>query len=280
MSQYDTMGAFKPPSPSRWNQAWLWLVVALFGGAILTSVFWAAQVQRHGAHYDPQTLCDVKGASGVTVLLIDATDIITPIQRQAIANRLTQLLSQLRSNERLDVYEIRPDRDLLTPVFSKCRPISPDEVNEATGNKRLAQQRFDTEFNQRLTATLDSLLKGAPSDRSPIMEAVQSADVRSFQSPTLKTEAAGIHRRLIVVSDMLENGEAGSHYGGEPAFDAYKKTPAFVQFRSDLSGVDVVILYLRRATARQVQGTAHIDFWDRWFSAQGASLERAIPIEG
>jgi len=252
MSQYDTLGAFKPRGRSPWRQAGAWSAIALVIVAVVGALVWAFYVQSHGAAIDPQSLCETKGATSVTVMLVDATDRVSPIQREAITSRLDRLLAQLKSNERLDIYEIRPGRDPLSPVFSKCRPLAPNEVNEATGNKRLAQQRFDTEFKRRLASTLDALLAREPAPTSPIMEAIQAADVKSFQSPQLRTDAPGFHRRLIVVSDMLENGDAGSHYGAEPEFATYKKTPQYAQFRSDLTGVEAILLYLRRDSGAQV----------------------------
>lgn len=243
------------------------LVAALAFATIATS---------RGARYDKATLCDTRGPSAVTVVLIDATDRMSAVQRTAVLNRLTRLNEKLIANERLAIFEISPNGDLLKPKFSMCRPTAASETSELTGNRKLATERFEKLFNPAVGNALSSLLSATPAEKSPIMEAVQAASVSAFQAVDVPPKAA---KRLIVVSDMLEYGEAGSHYNGVPDFDTYRASPQFARATSDLSGVEVIVLYIRRDTASGIQGLGHVDFWARWFAAQGADF-RAIPVEG
>jgi hypothetical protein len=278
MTQYGGYPAYRPPGSGRTGI--IWVIVGLVLVAVASAFVWAVRVQATGPHFDKTSLCETKGPTSITVMLLDATDRISALQRTAIDNRLHTIVGHLKANERLDVYEIGPDQDLLKPVFSKCRPFAPEEVSELTGNKREAQDRFDHQFSAELKAKLEALMDRVPADRSPIMEAIQAASVKSLQAPDLRANAPGFSKQLVVVSDMLENGDAGSHYGSIPDFDAYRHSQQFARFKSNLKDVSVVILYLRRDDGQGVQGNGHIDFWDRWFSAQDATVEHVIPIEG
>jgi hypothetical protein len=256
---------------------WAWLVIGLICVAVIGVAIVATISVRHAAHVDSTTFCDTKGPSAVTVVLVDATDTITPVQRMAIANRLTRLSADMRANERLAIFEIVPGRNDLVPSFSRCRPATAAETSQLTGNRRLAAERFDKAFKPAVDHTVESLLQRAPAEASPIMEGVQAASVAALQTSDLAPDAP---RRLIVISDMLQNSPVASHYQGVPDFSKFRSSPAFAKVRSDLSGVDVVLLYLRRDNAENVQGLNHVDFWSRWFSDQGAEDFRAIPIEG
>jgi hypothetical protein len=247
---------------------------------VIAAVVWAIVTSNSAAHIDATTLCDAKGPSAVTVVLVDATDQIRPVQRAAIDNRLARVIGDLRTNERLAIYEIRPDADMLKPLFEKCRPASADNVSDLTGNKRFAQQRFDVEFKQVLQTTLDRLMGQASAERSPIMEAIQAAATKSLDAPDLSRDVPHFRRQIVMVSDMMQFSEAGSHYEGVPDFEKFHGSPVFPKYASDLTGVDVTILYLRQDNAANVQGRAHLDFWDRWFAAQGASVDDAVPIGG
>lgn len=268
------------PRPRRSTQkrSWLpWVGAGLIVLLVLGGLGAAAVATSRATRIDASTLCATTGPSAVTVVLIDATDSISSVQRTAIINRLNKIDRQLKANERLAVFEISPGANPLTPAFSMCRPAAAAETSALTGNKKLASQKYDGTFKPAVAATLSSLLNKAPAAGSPIMEAIQAASVSTFQASDLPDEAP---RRLVVVSDMLEHGPAGSQYGSLPDFDDYKASPQFARATSDLTDVDVIVLYLRRDDGASVQGINHIDFWARWFAAQGASDFKAIPVEG
>jgi hypothetical protein len=206
--------------------------------------------------------------------------LIGPVQRTAIDNRLVSIVNGLHTNERLEIYEIRPDADLLRPAFSKCRPPSPDEVSDLTGNRRLARKRFDNDFKATSGGIFDRLLHRPKADRSPIMEAIQAASVKSLDAPDLRRNDPGFRRQLIVISDMMQNSEAQSHYKGVPDFERFRGSPAFAKYASDMTDVDVTVLYLRRDNAAGIQGGRHFDYWNQWFTVQGAHIQDALPIGG
>lgn len=264
------------PRPSgKASMSWSVVGVVVVAGLIAIIAGGGAWLSSRTPKLDPQTLCPLEGPSRVTVLMIDTTDPLSVIQRAAVDARLRRLLGELKLNEQIAVYEIAATGDPLRPILTLCRPTKPDEQNELTGSRKQAQRTFETKFQQKVQNVLAQTLARSGSDRSPIMEAIQGAAVASFL-PNGGAET----KRLILVSDMLENGTGGSHYAGVPTFSNYSRTQEFARTHSDLSGVLVTVLYLRRDNAAALQTRAHKEFWAAWFDAQGASLEDIIPIEG
>jgi len=276
------VNAMPPPQRRRRTegtpQVLVWGLVAGVAALLVAAVIWAVGAQSNAPRLDPVSFCSKAGPDGVTVVLIDTTDTISPVQRLAITNRLQRIVGKMKANERLDVYEITPAQDPLSRVFSMCRPTSPDEVDELTQNKRLAAQRFDDTFKPAIEKVLNSLLDRPAADSSPVMEAIQAASVRSLQDPALEGKTGT--RRLVVVSDMMQNGAAGSHYKGAPDFEDYRKSPLYPRFTSDLTDVDVTVLYLMHDGGETIQGRAHQNFWVSWFDAQEVSDLRFSAIEG
>lgn len=273
----------RPPPPlpvrpgTKKTSLWVWIVIALAVLTLVGGLIAAAVSTSRADRFNQASLCNVDGPSAVTAILIDTTDGVNAVQRRAVMNRLTRINRQLIANERVDIFEVSPSSDPLQPIFSMCRPASAKQTSSLTANKRAAQARFDKEFQPRLEQALVRLLDRQPAEQSPIMEAVQAAAVASFQATDLPDDAP---KRLVLVSDMLQHSSLGSHYSGVPDFSDYKSSPAFEGSASDLTDVEVTLLYLRRSEASAVQGLNHADFWSRWFMALDANDVTSVPIEG
>lgn len=260
-------------------------VAAVVGLALAALVFiglvaGAMILQRGQVRIDPVTLCPTSGPAALTAILIDVTDPLSPVQRSAVLVRLNKIVSSLRLNEEITVYSIDPSANPLKSALVVCRPSRPAEVSELTGNKTLAENRFIRIFEPKVKALLDVAMDRPGSERSPIMEAIQAVAVAYFQAADASSSTGPLPKRLVIVSDMLENAAGGSHYRGVPDFMSYKASVAYARVRSHLNGVKVTILYLRRDTRLPVQGRSHVQFWDDWFADQGASVEDVYAIEG
>lgn len=263
------------------SRSWMaWAVSVLAAALIASAIAWAVLAQKDTVLLDEVTLCP-KGRppSGLTVVLVDATDSTSRMQQLAVLNRLERAIDNLALYERVELYQIAPGDDLPAPVLSVCRPPRPDEVSDLTGNKRLAFKRFEESYKPKLKQTLDALLTAPAAASSPIMEGVQAVTVRSLLAPDLPT-GSDFHKRLIVVSDLMQFSPLANHYRGALDYDAFRASPDFAHTASDLNGVDVTLLYLNRASARDVQGGGHIEFWLRWFGDQGATSDGVVRVEG
>ena len=108
------------------------------------------------------------------------------------------------------------------------------------------------------------------------MEAIQATALRTFG----RNDLGAVPKKLFVVSDLLQNVPGGlNQYNGVGDFASFQNTPYFSQVRSDLKDVEVVVLYLVRPGAHQ-KWPAHRLFWEKYFQAQGASVERIEPVYG
>ena len=86
-------------------------------------------------------------------------------------------------------------------------------------------------------------------------------------------------RRLIVVSDLLQNVPDYSHYQAKPDLEQWRDKPYAREFlQLSLLDVDVDILYLKRIDAGSLQTRGHVAFWEDYFDAVGATVHTLKPI--
>jgi hypothetical protein len=226
---------------------------------------------------DKSTFCETAGPTAVTAILIDATDSITPLQKVAVTNRLNVLLKELRPNERVDVFSIRPNANPLKPEFSMCRPANADETSIWNANKNDADKHFSKMFVPSLNRTLQKLLGTPPASSSPIMEAIHAAAVKSLDASDLQTDSSAFTRRLILVSDLLQNSPALSQLHDPGSWTQFRDSAEMRSVSSDLTNTTVTVLYLTRQ-ASPSQGRRHVAFWDAWFAEQGVADDNVIPV--
>jgi hypothetical protein len=234
-------------------------------------------VQLHVAT-DRETLCPVdRPVAGVTVILLDASDTFSEAQLLQIKNALARVRDQLPRFTLLEMYTLAAANErLIKPVFHLCQPGTGADLNALYQNPRLARERWEQGFKQKLDAEMDQLLHAPDAPSSPIYEAIQSTALRSFGDPAYDH----LPKRLILISDLLQNVPGKqSHYKGVPNFEEFRASPYFGAVRSNLDGVQVDLYYLNRSDLH-IQGVNHIQFWDQFFAAQGATVHDVERIYG
>ncbi|HEX6996579.1 MAG TPA: hypothetical protein VF322_00440 [Gammaproteobacteria bacterium] len=271
-------------APARRERSALAVAGAVFALVALVGVGIGAYVLSRASHVaiDPETLCPVEQPPAeVVAVLLDMSDRLNEVQLLAVRNHLNRILyGELPRFARVEVYAVqdRPSA-VAEPVVGLCNPGKGDDLSRIYQNPDLARRRWERDFAESIGAKLDALLAAPDSASSPIFEAIQAVAVRLFGKP----EYDGVPKRLIVVSDLLQNvrgrGSHGSHYRGVPAFEEFRSSPYFAQVRADLDGVRVHLYYMNRSD-QSVQGARHIRFWDEYFSAQGATVMTVERIFG
>jgi hypothetical protein len=158
-----------------------------------------------------------------------------------------------------------------------CNPGRGDDMSEIYQNPRLALERWERDFASTLDTALEKLLDTPEAATSPIFEAIQAVALRTFDDPKLDE----VHdRRLVLVSDLMQNVPGRLRmYESIPAFETFAATPYWLDVKADLKGTDVTILYLQRPSSQRLW-QSQIEFWSRYFEAQGASVERVLPLSG
>jgi len=233
-------------------------------------------VARGNKALDDETLCP-STPSSITVLLVDVTDPMTTAQRQDFRNQLNRLKNSIPRYGKLVVTKVdSSSSELLQPVIVRCNPGTAKDVDEWNGDPRGVQKRHDEGFVAPLDEAFAGLTNASAADRSPIFESVQSVTLTELAGP----DVADLPRKLVLVSDLLQNTDAISFYSGIPAPDQLTKSAPFRRVRTDLSEMEVEIWMLERLDANQTQPRALIDLWDAAITAQGGTVVRAYNVSG
>jgi hypothetical protein len=242
-------------------------LVGVAGGAYVLS-------QRSYVATHPETLCPIESAPAeIVAVILDMSDRLNEVQLLSIRNHLNRLLyDDLPRFAYVEAYAVQPRAGAVAaPVIGLCNPGTGDDLNRIYQNPELARRRWQQDFAATLSTKLEELLAAPDSVSSPIFEAIQAVAVRSFNKP----EYDGVPKRLIVVSDLLQNvpgkDAGGSHYRGVPDFDAFKASAYFSEVRADLDAVRVHLYYMNRSD-QKIQGAEHIRLWESYFATQGATV--------
>jgi hypothetical protein len=228
---------------------------------------------------DSQTLCPQNGApAGVLVVMVDTSDSLNIVQRTAVTNQIQQAISKIPDHAEVQLYTIGPVTSaLLEPQVTVCNPGNAEGASELTSNPQLIGKRWKKKFIEPLNRQLDRMLRASGSNDSPIMESIQSVGLSVFNKAALHDLP---DKRLLIVSDMLQNTAGYSHYRGDESYSRFRASSYCLRVRPNLDGVDVTILYLRRADLRHLQGKRHLEFWENYFSDAKARLVDVVSIEG
>ena len=222
------------------------------------------------AQIDPETLCPQQGKMPHTAILIDASDSFTQSQQQRLQAALDEIIADLTLHEWLGIYVLDSANPSVTrPKIGKCYPGGAAEANPLYQNPQQLQRALEENFAQPLAAAMRQIATAsAEQDNSPILEMITAVATDTGYTATGD-------RRLIIVSDMLHNTSQYSHYRGLPDFAAFRQLDYAQAFLDRiLSGVKVEILHVRRPRDERLHSRRYISFWEEYFAAVGASLER------
>ena len=223
--------------------------------------------------YDPKTLCPQDGDYSRTAVLIDATDSLSATQVKTIHEEIGALRERLAPHEWVGIFVLDEDNLVLpSPEVALCYPGDESTANLLYENPRQIRRRYERQFRAPIEAALERLASLPPKRTSPILEMIRAVALdRNFDSTK--------GRRLIVVSDLLQNVPDYSHYRTKPDFEQWRNTPYASEFlQLSLLDVNVDILYLKRTDARSLQRRYHIAFWEDYFDAVGAVVRTLKPI--
>lgn len=220
-------------------------------------------------------LCPVDGPTSMTIVLLDASDALPPIGRQQLMTELTDLAEATPDYGLFELRILEPDASGGAVKFRACNPGDGSSVDALTGNKELARRKWMQGFKQPLERALAADLAGIPSDSSPIMATIQAIAVERFTG----AKSDSVPKKLVVVSDMIENGRDYSQYRGDLSFARFRKSIAYKQFRTDLHGADLGIKYVQRQKP-PIDSVAHIRFWQEWIADNNGRFDGADRLQG
>jgi hypothetical protein len=226
---------------------------------------------------DAASLCPINGPEGITVVLVDTSDDLPePTQRQVLG-LLEDQISALPAYYKFDIRVLDIAGGRSRSLFSKCNPGDGTGLSEWTDNPRLARMRWLENFRQPAKDAIKNSLSSAKAKNSPIMGAIQDIAIDQFSS----SAAQKVEKRLVVISDMLEFTPLYSQYpgAGDLSYQRFKRSPAYLKFRTDLHDAHVKIEYVQQ-TQVNIDTVRHIEFWKEWITDNRGSFDGARRLQG
>lgn len=244
--------------------------------AAITIIFAAAYFYwQRTPPADPITLCPADGPAGHYVLLIDKTDPLNFVQKQAFDVVLRDLIeNRVPQGYLLSIFELNEDfTSSAQPLIQMCHPGTGAEASSLVSNVDKLKRQYTERFKSPVENILTSLVATKPANLSPIFEMLQLAAINGFAAHPLRGE-----QRLIIMSDMLHNTAEFSMYKSPTTFSEFEATPYGRKSLSRLKGVDVEIYYLMNAP--KLQTRRQLKFWEEYFEQAGARIVSVTPLEG
>jgi hypothetical protein len=244
-------------------------LIAMAAAAILAAVLFPKEEELS------QNLCPLSGPTGHVILLVDATDPFTFTQSKALAQLVEQMAQPARTPQGtlLTVYVFGDDvKAGAAPMFERCSPGSGAGKSEVTHTLKLWQERYAKEFQDPLIQKVPEMQPKVSAPRSPIMQMLQ------IVSLSFKGHAASGERRLIIVSDLLQNTPELSLYREIPPYAQFRDRADARRLRAELGHVVVDAELLLNTP--QIQNRRFLKFWEDYFSDMGTRSFAVNPIPG
>lgn len=221
-------------------------------------------------------LCPPNPTSYLAVL-VDVTDPMSLPQRQDLRNKLENLKEDIAKSGKIAIFKVDAASErLLTPILEVCNPGDASDVSEMSGDPKAVQKLWDEKFEKPLDQAFQQVVVASGSDKSPIVQSIQSVVLTEFKA----SKAEDKPRRLIVISDLLQNTPGLNFYEGVPDAEEVTNSPEFATARTDLRGVDVELWMLQRPDYSTRQPRTLADLWDALISAQGGNVTSVYRVSG
>ena len=257
-----------------WAGGALITIAVLAMGALGAFYYFAPR----GLALDPKSLCPVDGPDGIRVVLVDATDDLPEVAKRQALQILDDEITSLPAYYKLDIRVLDVAGIKSRSLFAKCNPGDGKGLSESTDNPRIARQKWIEGFRKPAREAVESSLGSASADNSPIMAAIQDIAVDQFSS----VAAQRAEKKLVVISDMLEFTPYYSQYprAGDLSYERFRRSPAYIKFRTDLHGAEMRVEYVQRASISAQFATALAKFWQQWTHDNGGSKFSAHRLQG
>lgn len=241
---------------------------------ILLVVVW---LKPSAVERDPKTLCRSEGPSAITAILLDRTDSFLPTTKSDLEQRIWNLLDEIEENHEISLFAVDPTHGgSLDPIIEVCSPGDPDNVDHLTQSEAIMRRNWQQKFRTPLEGELKKLLTNKEAKSSPIMESVQSVAIKHFQS----TKRRNVPRRLIIVSDLLQNSDAISFYKAQPNFERFRGSPQARGLNPDLRNVEIELWLIQRKQRQQGDGEAVLQFFRSWLAEHGGQVRASVRTSG
>jgi len=224
------------------------------------------------------TLCPVTAPKDLIVIAVDATDGLPEPAKIEATKRLTDLIEASPEDALLDLRVIDPATKAGRAVLTLCNPGDGRGVSEFTGNPEMAKRIWRQRFREPLIRALEGSFQTALSKTSPLLSTFQGIALERFTG----AQAALAHKRLVIVSDMLEYvpGQYTQYPPADLRYERFKSLPVYRNVRTDLQGAQVDIFYIDRSLKPPFSTGVHIRFWIDWISDNNGQIGDLVKLQG
>jgi hypothetical protein len=221
------------------------------------------------------TMCPAEGPQGHVVLLVDKTDPLNFIQKEAFTALLQELAGAgVEPGYLVSVFALGENyKATAKPIFEMCNPGNGQGKSELTANIKMLKRQFDEKFHGPMLRLADELQTANPGKTSPVFEMLQLASINSFR----KHDIAG-PKRLIIVSDMLQNTPEYSMYKGIEDFQSFRSSEYSKKLHVDFKGASVELHYIMNTP--HLQTRKQLLFWEEYFKNANGRLSAVHLLEG
>jgi hypothetical protein len=203
-----------------------------------------------------------------TAVIVDVTDPLTLVQRQDLRDRLDQLRQAVPVNGEIAFFKVGdPNVRLLQPILKRCNPGTAGDFSEVSRDLKRVQATYDEKFEGPIVKAYESIFSASGSNRSPILQSIQSVNLTELQTAGAKDKP----RQIVLISDLLQNTSKLSFYGRLPSANEVLANPDFRAASTDLAGIKVDLWMVERPDYQQTQPRALADLWNILLQEEGAS---------
>ena len=267
----------RPSRRQRGSNKNMWgglIILVVLVGAV--GIGWIVfSLNSHKITLDPVSLCPSIGVENKTVVLIDRTDPLNEMQQRELMVYLRDIKSSIPMHASISIYGMdQAEPKMLQPEIFVCNPGDGENTSPWLANPALIKKVWREKFSDKLDSIITRLMEPLEVPNSPIMETIKAVSIAEFIGNINKD----IQKRLIIVSDMMQHTLSYSQYTHSTDFKTYQKSSAYLHHLANLNGVSVEIIYIRRLNSDNIQGKAHIQFWNQYVHSMGGTLLKVKSI--
>ena len=253
----------------------LYILLAVTALAAIGALFFLQGKTQTEMAIDQTTLCPVEtGPIAMTVVLFDLTDPLSTTQSRQLIQFLEAEISAADVGTLWSLGVVSDNASFWGAHNPMCKPRSGEDVSSLTQNVGLVEDRYVNKFLNPLKETIFAMMAPTSAKQSPIMEALQALVA---DTPNFLTFSGP--RKIIVISDLLQNSDAMSFYRGD-TWGSFAQSASFGELAKTLGGAEVQLYTFSRGADEPTDRKAVEDFWLRYFDQQGAQLPTSKKLGG
>lgn len=227
---------------------------------------------------DPESMCRSDGHFDRHIVVLDMTDNYNNIQATQIKHILMDIIDNLKVEEQIQLYFIdNTELSEMKPMATLCNPGDGEGKSELYSNPKLLKKRWEKKFYNPLMKSIAALQDEYTSSRSPILETIQL--INNTALPYVKEP--DLHYKITIISDMIQNSDEFSFFRASQAeLESFADSKEFFRMRTDLEGVDVDVVVVRRDKHEALQSRDYIDFWINILETMNATVQSVKMTDG